>query len=134
MILDLYEDDIGRAEKESDVFSVRDRALAYFPNDLILSRELDRVQSACGDDPSEDVMYLCFLFENEAVGTAPEELPELADRYIALINEQIAKEQGSQPDEGEVCEKCGTEHKDNFWGKIVCFFRRIINFFKNLFQ
>ena len=33
-----------------------------------------------------------------------------------------------------VCEKCGTQHKDNFWGKIVCFFRRIINFFKNLFN
>lgn len=143
-LLEQYKADIGRAEKESDVFSVRDRALECFPNDLILFRELDRVSAACGKNPSEEVMYLYFRFENEAIRTAPENLPELADQYITLINEQIAKEQSSQPDDGEdtddegdegdVCEKCGTKHKDNFRGKIVCFFRRIINFFANLFH
>lgn len=31
------------------------------------------------------------------------------------------------------CPKCGRVHPENCWGKIVCFFNRVINWFKNLF-
>ena len=32
------------------------------------------------------------------------------------------------------CSKCGKTHASNFWGKIVCFFNRVINWFRNLFS
>lgn len=41
---------------------------------------------------------------------------------------------GSGEQEDEVCSKCGKTHSDNFWGKIICFFNRIGNFFRDLFK
>ena len=35
---------------------------------------------------------------------------------------------------GTLCSKCGKVHANDFWGKIVCFFNRIINWFRNLFK
>ena len=44
------------------------------------------------------------------------------------------KEQGGDPGTGNTCPKCGGTHANDFFGKIVCFFNQIGNFFKNLFK
>lgn len=43
------------------------------------------------------------------------------------------KDQGEDSGTDNVCSRCGKTHSDNFWGKIICFFNRIGNFFRNLF-
>ena len=40
---------------------------------------------------------------------------------------------GDEENEDTACAKCGKVHADNFIGRIVCFFNRIGNFFRNLF-
>ena len=40
----------------------------------------------------------------------------------------------TEPTEPDVCEKCGRSHADNFFGRIVCFFYRVINWFRDLFH
>ena len=59
-----------------------------------------------------------------------EELTEKLHEAQAEI-EELKKETAGHDD---VCSKCGKNHKDNFWGRIVCFFNRIGNFFRNLFK
>lgn len=44
------------------------------------------------------------------------------------------KEQGDDPGTGNTCPKCGGTHANDFFGKIVCFFNRIGNWFRNLFK
>ncbi len=55
-----------------------------------------------------------------------EELTEKLEEAKAEI-EELKVEFG-------ICPECGKVHKDNFFGKIACFFNRIGNFFRNLFS
>lgn len=48
--------------------------------------------------------------------------------------ETIKNARNAAPDADEVCSKCGTNHDKGFFGIIVCFFRRIINFISKIFS
>ncbi len=58
-----------------------------------------------------------------------EELTEQLEEAKAEIEEL----KGGPSGHDDTCPKCGKVHKDDFWGKIVCFFNRIFNFFRDLF-
>ncbi len=59
------------------------------------------------------------------------ELTEKLEEAQAEIEELKG---GPSRHEDDTCPKCGENHQDNFWGQIVCFFNRIGNFFRDLFQ
>ena len=81
--------------------------------------------------------------ELETMKDESEESIAALNAEIASLNAQLdaAKEEIEQlkaqsdpgTEEDAACEKCGKVHADNFFGRIVCFFNRIGNFFKNLF-
>ena len=60
-------------------------------------------------------------------------LSDVENAKTAGIN-AIKNARKAAADDTEVCSKCGTHHNKGFFGKIVCFFRRIINFFSNMFR
>ncbi len=59
-----------------------------------------------------------------------EELTEKLEEAQAEIEELKGGPSGHE----DICPKCGKKHKDNFFGRIACFFNRIGNFFRDLFQ
>lgn len=64
-----------------------------------------------------------------------EEVEKAKQEGLKAIEAQKQAEKPTEPEKPSgKCPKCGGTHADNFFGKIACFFNRVINWFKNLFK
>lgn len=50
---------------------------------------------------------------------------------LAKIEAQKQAEKPTEPTNPDVCQKCGHSHSNGFFGQIICFFYRLINWFRD---
>ena len=80
--------------------------------------------------------------DTDEVRAAAEEAKAAVNAAATLSDVENAKNAGikaiknarNADSDSDICPKCGTRHDKGFFGRIVCFFRRIINFISNMFR
>ena len=126
-VVEIYYDRIKPSETELETAKQLEEALAAIAD---LEKRLEEKQAELAKLNEES---------NEAVAALNAEIESLNSQLDAAKKEiERLKAQSGDPGAGEgdgnTCPECGKVHADNFFGRIVCFFNRIGNFFRNLFK
>lgn len=126
-VVEIYYDRIKPSETELETAKLLEEALAAIAD---LEKRLEEKQAELAKLNEES---------DEAVAALNAEIESLNSQLDAAKKEiERLKAQSGDPGagegEGNTCPECGKVHADNFFGRIVCFFNRIGNFFRNLFK
>ena len=93
------------------------------------------VSQSAGEKQSKEMQAIVEETEKKIdESKSTEEVEKAKQEGTAKVEAQKQSEKPTEPTNPDVCPKCGKVHADNFWGKIVCFFNRMANLFRNLFK
>ena len=53
------------------------------------------------------------------------------EEVSSILADALTEIEAAEQELGEICPDCGKAHEDNIWGRIFCFFVRVINWFNN---